>query len=78
MEVGEVGRRELQEMIAGKTYAAPVSFNGVQPGDFRAIVTMPCLLHAAVRDILEDVGDKLALYTWAGHFFWGVDKAAVM
>lgn len=65
--------RELQVILGGRTFSAPVSFDGVCNGDYREIATTLRISHSAIQDPGEDMCDKFTLKSWDGQLYWGFD-----
>lgn len=60
------------------TYAAPVSFGGVHPNDFRGVSAIPWFSRAAVLADSENDFKQLELYAWESQFYWGVEVEALL
>ena len=69
--------RGVPQVNGGVTYAAPSSFDGVQPKDTKAIATIPWFSTTAVRAGADDDYAQLVLYAWDGLFYWGVESEAL-
>lgn len=67
----EQGLRKLEVTIGGRLYATTVRYDGVHPGDCRAIKTTLFLKCSAIRDGKEDVREQITQHDWDGHVYWG-------
>lgn len=69
--------RGLQVALVERTFTGPTSFDGIHPGDYRAISTMPGFVRVTAMYEGEEAYDRFSDYCWGDLFFWYVDTAAV-
>lgn len=75
--MNEPDPRGSQLSIGNETFLAPVSYDGVHPGDSRAINTITWFSRTAILQGGENVIQQLALYAWEGQFYWSVEVEAL-